>query len=186
MKKENLKQLHIKTQRLCVQWSMFTELYLREENYYVFARTGEKFWGELESLLLDSIFLGISRLLDSPKTGQRENLSLRGLLDITIDESIRSRWESQIDLLDELWRSGVKIWRDKYISHNDLEFSAKIKSLPNVPFSDIDKMINLISVLVCNITKDEFMYEIAFIPPSTHWVSTTLKYLKLGVNTKDD
>jgi len=186
MKRGNLQHLHLQTKRLCTQWSMFDELYEQSENYPVFERTGEKFWGELKALLLDSIMLGISRLLESAQNRHQENLSLRGFLDLAVDDVARTRWEADIEAMEKLWKPGVKVWRDKRISHGDLEFVTGLRNLPDVPFADIKKLVMMIASFVSRITLEDQGFEVGFVPPVTHWVPTVLQYLKLGIQKKDE
>lgn len=165
---------------------MFDTLYQQSENYSLFQRTGEKFWGELEALLLDSIMLGISRLLDPAQNRHQENLSLRAFLDLAFDNVTRGRWEADIVAMEALWKPGIKVWRDKKISHGDLEFATGLRTLPDVPFAEIKNLVELITSFVSRITHEDQGFEIGFMPPITHWVPTVLQYLKLGIEKKDE
>lgn len=186
MERGNLQHLLKQTQRLWVQWSMFDALYEQETNYPIFERTGFKFWGELKALLLDSIMLGISRLLDPAANSHQENLSLRGFLVLTTDNATRQLREADIKAMDNLWKPGIKVWRDKIISHGDLEYVAERQILPDVPIADIKKLVEMIKNFVSQFTLEDQGFEVDFDAPVTHWVPTVLSYLSRGIEKKDE
>ena len=93
--------------------------------------------GLTQTALVESLLMRVSRLMDPANSGSREgdrpNLSLKRLvgMDSTIacDElAIRATWNG----------SGLKIVRNKYLSHNDLDRASSEEHTLNIPLAAAD------------------------------------------------
>lgn len=128
--------------RLKVEWKMYNQLFHQEKNRKLFNQTGPMFWTPIELILDDHIYLSIARLMDSDKAFGRFNISIGYLA--TMPELVEIR--PQIKAIGErLWnkhRDGLKVWRDRHISHNDLATSLRLEPLPAVPAEDVEAMID--------------------------------------------
>lgn len=90
-------------------------------------------YGWMQTAMMESLLMRMSRLMDPASTGKRHNLSLARLvgcineLDADICE-LRQQWDA----------SGLKIIRDKYLSHNDLVRFMDEPHTLNIPLSGAD------------------------------------------------
>ncbi len=78
---------------------MFDELFVKADNNAIFNRTGSNFWSRIRELLLDALFLSISRFLDPAATRNKKNFSLDAILLIPQLDSIRPEMETQVSEL---------------------------------------------------------------------------------------
>lgn len=86
-----------------------------------------------QTVLMESLLMRVSRLMDPEKTGNFTNLSLKQLVAagarIDVDEqALRAVWES----------SGLVEVRNKYLSHNDLNRSMEADHTLNIPLAPAD------------------------------------------------
>lgn len=87
----------------------------------------------MQTAMMESLLMRISRLMDKDSTGNRHNLSL--------DRLCNSKPNVKADVceLREKWdASGLKRIRDKYLSHNDLVRASTEPHSLNIPLSEAD------------------------------------------------
>lgn len=87
----------------------------------------------MQTALMESLLMRVSRMMDPAEKGKLKNLSLEQLVaadaNIDADEKlIRTIWDG----------SGLKIVRDKYLSHNDLKRSFSADHTLNIPLKPAD------------------------------------------------
>lgn len=87
----------------------------------------------MQTALMESLLMRVSRMMDPAATGKLTNLSLKQLVsaDASIDDdgkTLRAIWEG----------SGLKTVRDKYLSHNDLGRSLTADHTLNIPLESAD------------------------------------------------
>lgn len=90
-------------------------------------------YGLMQTAMMESLLMRMARLMDPASTGKRQNLSLARLGDGTpkLDADVcelRQQWDA----------SGLKIIRDKYLSHNDLARAGTEPHSLNIPLSAAD------------------------------------------------
>ena len=105
---------------LHTQWQMFRDLYSKPQNVVLFNDAAPLFFAHLKEYLLDLLYLSISRLFDPIKSCGDENLSLIKLVEYPEVKAIRGRLDTECSRLKNIWSKGIKTWRHKMISHNDL------------------------------------------------------------------
>ncbi len=94
----------------------------------------------IQTALMESLLMRVSRMMDPAATGKFTNLSLEKL--VTADASISSEESAIRAIWDE---SGLKAVRDKYLSHNDLHRALTEDHTLNIPLdtTDIDALKKL-------------------------------------------
>jgi hypothetical protein len=103
-------------------------------------KIAKTFFGELFFVLLERIILNVTKLTDPPGKGNRKNLSLEFVHDLFAKDK-RYPKENAEKIVRETnsVRNHVKQWRDKMISHLDLNTAVGNKSLGKVIPSEIEK-----------------------------------------------
>jgi hypothetical protein len=120
-------------------WSAIDELYIKPPGNGL--KTLQSFmpelFGMMQTAFMESLLLRVSRLMDPAKTGRGTNsyfnLSLQRLvsLDVCAKEDeilIRTMWDA----------SGLRSIRDKYLSHNDLNWSMTEDHTLTIPLNEED------------------------------------------------
>lgn len=166
------------------QWRLEKELFQPPENYVYFEKSAPMIWHMLRDALVDSIFMSIARLLDPPASCGKENLSFAQVLRTIPADANRDVLQREHDALREGYDSALRHWRNRKLSHNDLQTLKGTASLPKVSVAEISDLINKINHLgrqiglVQNIDK-------SFVPAISNdsWVWRLIETLKKA--TKD-
>jgi hypothetical protein len=110
------------------------------------------FFALVRDVFRDDAYISLSRLTDSSTTGSRENLSLVRLVEVAEsgeDSSFASKLRNS---LDQLFQSveGIRLWRNKWLAHIDLQRSLQYDPPPLAPVQrgDIDEALRLIRELM--------------------------------------
>ena len=170
---------------LKVQWQMFDDLYSESKHYYLFQRTGPRFWMQLREYLLDVVFTSISRFFDPPRNRSQKNYSLAAVLEKPEVSSIRKDLQARLDLLTSKWEKGIKQWRHKKLSHSDTEIVLGREALPEIPYADISDLVSGIAAFVNEIDLRLYDFEVAERVEIAQWVPQVMRYLKAGVEKVD-
>jgi len=182
---EELERLRRVVIDLNVQWQMFEELFLDSTNYAVFNRTGALFWDHFRAYLLDALFASISRFFDPVGNKHQMNLSLAAVLEFPEIVTIKVDLERRLTAMIPVWEKGVKIWRHKKLSHSDLSTALGKSSLPEVPFSEVKKLVDDISGFVREIDHQLNQTDVSYRINPTKWTPEVLRYLKAGIQKID-
>ena len=123
---------------------LFEELFLGNDEKDKLLRSAAGCFILIEQAFVDCLMLGVSRLVDTPKTGSYENLSLHRLVGELKSEG-RNDLAAQIDQAieqktEEIER--IRSHRMKRLAHRDLQTAlgkpdAANQLLPDVTFNDI-------------------------------------------------
>jgi hypothetical protein len=170
---------------LNVQWQMFDELFSDTKNYAVFNRTGPNFWIHLQTYLLDTIFLSISRFFDPAATRNQMNLSLATVCAFKEVVSIRLDLERRLREMRPVWERGIKIWRHKKLSHADMPTALGLAPLPDIPHSEVKTLVSGISDFVREIDHRLNQVDVSYRITVSQWVPQVLGYLEKGVRETD-
>lgn len=102
---------------LCVDLTLYGELFSSEENIEVLNEFNSLVFSRLQRIYIENICLSISCLLDPANTGSNKNLSLAYI----VKQCDCTDLESKLYELQTLYEStGIKRWRQKMLAHNDL------------------------------------------------------------------
>jgi len=112
---EELGELHLK-------WLLFSQLYEDEEIVELLNESAPTFFGVCQSVFLNDIILSISRLTDSSKTGDKENLTLARIVDIIDPSSVQLKTEL-VETLEIVKNSCdfARNHRNRRVAHTDLK-----------------------------------------------------------------
>lgn len=113
---------------------------------------------------LDRIFLGISRLMDKDLVCGKKTLSVKHIVK-QLDSKTAAQTEPLQQRLENLF-IGVKSWRHQKISHNDLEVHLGLIPLPDVPLTDIQKLVDALGE-IANVISLSVYDETASYTPDT-------------------
>jgi hypothetical protein len=167
---------------LNVRWHAFDQLFSNQTNLAILDRTGRAFWDFLWSLMLDDLFLSISRLFDPPQ----ENLSLREVVSFKEVQAIRSSLQKRVDEMEPDWKKGMKVWRNKRIAHWDKKTALGEHKLPEVLISEVKQLVGGINAFARAVNIEAHHHDIDFQLSPTGWGLQVLSYLKLGIEKKND
>ena len=93
--------------------------------------------------MLSDILLSIARLTDPPKSFKQENLSFENLIQEMPDSSLRMEVVNVLSQIKGKTKD-IKTWRDKKLSHNDLQKALGSFSLPPIQKKDLTDALELI------------------------------------------
>jgi len=134
---------------LHLKWSRFLTLFAKEEERVdLMNDTAPAFFSEVQRLIAEDVFIHISRLTDPPRTRvggtEKENLTLKRLLDVLRDRELHSTIESKLDeLLNQC--QFARDWRNCWIAHRDLALTTKTpgyKPLENAPREKVECVLS--------------------------------------------
>ena len=166
---------------LNVQWQLFDELFSDAKNYTVFNRTGPGFWIHLQTYLLDTIFLSISRFFDPAKTGGHTNLSLATVIELHGLAPIKPELERRLSLMRPTWEKGIKVWRHKRLSHSDMPTLMAKAALPDILHSEVRGLVSDISEFIREIDHRLNHVDVSYRVSVPGWVPQVIRYLEAGV-----
>jgi hypothetical protein len=122
-----------------LQWNAIDELYIKPPGNGL--KTLRSFmpelFGMMQTAFMESLLLRVSRLMDPASTGRGTNsyfnLSLKRLVSLDAcakedEKLIRTMWDA----------SGLRSIRDKYLSHNDLDWSMTRDHALTIPLTEED------------------------------------------------
>jgi hypothetical protein len=95
------------------------------------------FFGHLDPIMRDDVVLAITRLMDPPRTGRRENAPLGGLIELLaahVDAVELASWQSELALLNAAVKP-LRAVRDRFVAHEDLATALKYHPQPLPGFS---------------------------------------------------
>jgi len=137
---------------LCFRWKVLKQLYVGgEKRIDLMNETAPGFFAHLMPIWLDSVFLGITRLLDPARTGRKLNLTLEQLLRLLDgeDPALIDALNQRLIDLDSRCRP-FRTHRNKRIAHSDHRALTNVKSyrFPPLPPDQIDEMLEAIQAFM--------------------------------------
>ena len=105
---------------ILLSWRQYEQLFaVDEETVELLNDSAPAFFGVVQSLLWDSVMLGISRLTDRPESFGNKTLSIQALSGLIDDERVRGKVDTAVaKALSE--STFARTHRNKRIAHNDL------------------------------------------------------------------
>ena len=111
-------------------------------------QTAPQFFGMLRYLLVDTIYLTISRLLDPPTQGSNTNLTIETIINNNLTDSQKSEALSKLAEIRSLFQNGKEI-RNKIIAHPDYQAVYNYPTtLTPIPIQDLQNIAVEIRFLV--------------------------------------
>ena len=179
----NFKKLEFRLVEINNNWLLYKDLFNADSNYDVFNESAPLVWLLLREALLDSVFLGISRLMDGPTSCGQKNLSLMSLFEELAKQNDMKNFGGVFSTLKQNYNQLLKPWRDKILSHNDLDTHAGLNKLPDVPIVEIDRLVsemnNIVRQIGIELTNCDSQYE-PYVANS-EWTWKLLRVLRNGL-----
>lgn len=106
---------------LYIKWKEYIFLYGAEQSYIdLLNKAAPLFFRVVQDLLVESIFLHITRLTDPPKSAGKDNLTIQKIPPLVSDQRLTGIIQSKIGVA--LQRSVFcRDWRNRHIAHQDLQ-----------------------------------------------------------------
>lgn len=105
--------------RVSSNWDRYEALFGSQERVDILNSSDGAFWYAMQSILHEHVLLGICRLTDPAGSGSRQNLSVKRLLELDPTDT-KSGLAARVQSAAIATRF-ARTWRDKRISHNDLQ-----------------------------------------------------------------
>lgn len=156
-----LSQLEMEFVQIKYRWRMYSELFDDSDNVNLLNRCGGKVFAMLQGLLVYDTLAALCRLSDPAKSIGQENNSIYNYYEKQKEGLSRSELQEIDSLLASLKdkMQGIRILRNKVISHNDLRLAENAIRLPDVTYDEVDKVIDLVSKILNKIFKVSGSYE---------------------------
>jgi hypothetical protein len=145
----NLEILWLQCAQLHWELGAFEYLYAEDQSLLdVLSDTAPGFFRLLQPVLWDSMVLSICRMLDPEETGKFKNLSLRRLLKEEQGKAVGSMSSERLKSAElaveeaESKQAFARNWRDKRLSHNDLDQILLKQPTESVGASKVPSAIN--------------------------------------------
>jgi hypothetical protein len=140
---EKLKAMDIEVRNLHFKWKFFSQLFTDPNRVKTLNATAASLFQSVEDSMLSDILLSIMRLTDPAKSLGKGNLSFENIIQEIPDGSLRKEVVNLLPLIKEKTKD-IKTWRDKKLSHNDLQKALGSFSLPPIQKKDLTGTLELI------------------------------------------
>ena len=120
---------------LHVIWGQYVELYgTKPQRIDMLNQAARLFFRITQDALWDATLLGVARLTDPPRTGQKENLTIQQMPELIHDDSVKGKVNAAIDEALEA-AEFCRHWRNRHIAHRDLALALSDNAKPLEPAS---------------------------------------------------
>jgi hypothetical protein len=140
---KKLKAIDLEVRNLHFKWKFFSQLFTDPNRVKILNATAASLFQSVEDSMLSDILLSIMRLTDPSKSSGKENLSFENLIGEIPNGSLRTKVMMLLPLIKEKTKD-IKTWRDKKLSHNDLQKALGSFSLPQIQKKDLTDTLELI------------------------------------------
>jgi hypothetical protein len=183
---EKLNAIDIEVRNLHFKWKFFSQLFTDSHRIKILNATAASLFQSVEDSMLSDILLSIMRLADPPKSMGQENLSFENLIQEMPNGSLRTE---VVNLLSQIKQKtkDIKTWRDKKLSHNDLQKALGSFSLPQIQKKDLTDTLGLIprimNLIHGHFTDTEVKYEMCI---TSQDGDSLLFYLEYGMDAWEE
>lgn len=135
---------------LHIKWATYLDLFDQRKNIDLFSATAPGFFRVVEEALRMDMIMSVGRLLDPPQSVGRANLSLSRLvteLNPHCDEGFLALLRAEVEAV-RTHCNQFKEWRNRRISHNDLNTALKSQPLPAIQRSYVEEALRRIENLL--------------------------------------
>lgn len=164
---------------LCIDLTIYSDLFTSQESVDVLSQFNSLIFNRIKRAYIERLCLSIACLLDPAETGKNKNLSLEHI----INQCNSPELEKKLDKLKGLYNStGIKLWRQKLLAHNDLKTLMGVAPLDlKFEHSDIEYMLELIQEIFDDISDPRIHTDIRVGLPFDKNGSAFIKKLKLSL-----
>lgn len=137
--------------QLFYRWKICHQLFgSGKENLNLLNQSGSNVFALLHGLIIENVFLTLSRLTDPERIRSHENLGIRSLLarlETTLDDKVRNSLRGQLTKLEAATET-LRSHRNKRIAHLDLNNVIKLEPLPSVEYGDLENALELLESIM--------------------------------------
>lgn len=137
--------------QLFYRWKICHQLFSSgKENLNLLNQSGSNVFALLHGLIIENVFLTLSRLTDPERIRSHENLGIRSLLarlETTLDDKVRNSLRGQLTKLEAATET-LRSHRNKRIAHLDLNNVIKLEPLPSVEYGDLENALELLESIM--------------------------------------
>ena len=165
------------------RWKLHKDLFQGSEKIALFSESGSRVWWGIDESVMDSVFMDISRLLDPPKSVGKSNLSISRMLDSIGPNKYLKILGTNYEEAENLYKKMIQPWRNRKLSHNDLETALTMGTLPNVDYSKIDELVSKINEVARFVSLSINDVDRSFPPLVTGsaWTNRLFRVLREGI-----
>ncbi len=142
--------LYLELATLHLNWKEYRTLFAESpETIEVLNATAPRFFYRLDRFLWNDVLLHLCRITDPPQSVGKSNLTIQRLPPLLTDATLRSNVEALVEKAKNS-TSFARDWRNRHLSHRDLEHAKDPKTNPLAAASraDVEEALdNLRSVL---------------------------------------
>ncbi len=136
-------------------WIQYEKLFGETEaRVEVLNQSAPEFFFIIQQILWSETLLGITRLAGPEKTGRKNNLSVKHVLPLIVNETLRQELSHLLTDMDEKSSFAME-WRNKHLAHRDLEqiLSRDAQKLPEVTRQRVNTAIEAIASFLNRVEK---------------------------------
>jgi hypothetical protein len=139
------------------RWKIHKQLFQSgKENVDLLNNSGSYVFHLLQIMIIDNIFLTLSRLTDPAQQGRNKNASIHNLvtrMDGVIDDALLLNLRTRLAEIEKVCKN-MRTHRSKRIAHIDTKRGLKASSvwLPPVTYGEIEDALKLTREMMCDIT----------------------------------
>jgi len=174
---------------LHAKWNQYRQLFGQtEERVELLNKVGSHFFRIVQDALWDNVILHLARLTDPIKSSGKDNLTLRRLLDVISDATLKQEVEALIDtaLYSSLF---VRDWRNRRLAHIDLSLALQsgVKPLPGVSREKVENALSAFRSVLNKLAVKYWQSETAY----EHFIvmggdgNNVIYFLRAGLKAED-
>jgi hypothetical protein len=130
-------------------WSMWRKLYLEERHRKILEKAAWPFFYQVQQVLLDHVFVSLSRLVDPPMMAGHENLTLERLLShpkVVSDPAFQEEAKQKVEAARAMCGK-MRAWRNKSVAHLDEKtmLAGPLNVLPPVSPDEVEGALSALA-----------------------------------------
>jgi hypothetical protein len=163
---------------LHLNWKEYVELFASEKRVERLNKSAPAFFRMIQDELWTATLLHIARLVDSPRTGGKPNLTVRNLTDL-VEQQLKMPLAALIDKAIE-HASFARDWRNRVIAHTDLSLALQEGTsapLQEASRAHVNTALNSLANVINEVQRHYLGAGTMFTAGSRHNGAITLLYL---------
>jgi len=156
-----------------LRWALYKQLFGKSDRRIALLNeTAGSFFGVLQGVLLDDVVLELARLVDSPKSCGKANLTLLRIPGLIADQELRPEIEAMVDSAEGACAK-ARDQRNRRLAHNDLSLAVETsaKPLPAIGIADVESALAAVRDLLNRL--------------DSHYLNSTVAYEYVGTGPTD-
>ncbi len=163
VKKDELDVINNYFANLCLDLTLYSELFTEARSINVLNEFSPLVFSRIEKAYIEKLCLSLTCLLDPEQTGKNENLSLERVITQCECPELNEKYK---ELFERYESTGIKSWRNKLLTHNDLDTLMGKKPLElKFDHDDIEYILKLIQEIFNDISDPTVHTDIKVILP---------------------